>query len=174
MPPATPDVPVTIIPPTDTPDVPPTIPPVTPVPTVDIPTDTPDLPPVDEPIPEVYWEEWFHYEKSVTITDFSYRFDATYTDYGFVESEYMSAYEYHADTVADYYRNSIGTEYFTESTAVSECFFEEYSFTACGFGNGFEGDLDSYGFAAISASYNLHSEIVSETISEGSYLAIIK
>ena len=195
--PPTPDVPVT--PPTDTPDVPPTIPPTVPVPTVDTPD--PEIPvtvsPVDEPTPDpapltlvtetvlkkevivelqpkpqIYWEEWKRYEKSVIVTDFAYRFDAVYTSHGFIESAYKSTYEYHFDTVADYYRNSIGDEYFAESTTVSECFFEEYSFAACDFSD-FSGDFSNF-VTTVSEVYSLHSETISETISEGSYFAITK
>lgn len=153
VPPVAPDVPLKVEPPTDTPNVPVEVPPV-----------NPEVPLTDESV-TVYWEEWTHYEKSVTIMDFSWCFDATYTENGFVESEYVSVYEYRADTVADYYRNSVGTEYFTESTAVSECFFEEYSL-ACGDFDGY--GFDGYNYTAISASVSMHSEIVSETISEGS------
>lgn len=155
VPPVAPDVPLKVEPPTDTPDVPVEVPPV-----------NPEVPLTDESV-TVYWEEWEHYEKSVTITDFSWCFDSTYIKDGFVESTYMSAYEYRADTVADYYRNSVGVEYFAESTAVSECFFEEYSVTVGDLdGYGFNGDLDSY--TAISASVSVHAETVSETISAGS------
>lgn len=197
----TPDVPPTIppvvpVPTVDTPDPTPTDTPdpevLVTVPPVDEPTPDPEpltlttetifkkeviveLQPKLQPEPQVYWEEWAHYEKSVIVTDFSYRYDSTYTANGFAESTYVSAHEYRANTVADYYRNSVGIEYFSESTAVSECFSEEYSLTACGFGSGFSSSFDDGIITtSISTSYNLHSETISETISEGSYLTITK